>query len=203
MTDILLIRHGENEYTRKGKLAGWTPGVHLNETGKAQAEAMVERLMKTPLKAVYSSPLERAMETARPLAQARKLAIQKCEGIGEVHYGDWTGRSLKVLSRTKLWKVVQRQPSAMEFPGGETIRGVQARALAAIEDIARRHPKDWVALFSHGDVIKLIAAYYLGMPLDTFQRILISTGSISAIRVSPGMPLVMRLNEQPMVTGRK
>ncbi|MEK7785772.1 MAG: histidine phosphatase family protein, partial [Chloroflexota bacterium] len=116
MTDILLIRHGENEYTRKGKLAGWTPGVHLNETGKAQAEALAERLAQAPIKAIYSSPLERALETAGPLAQARKLPVQKCEGIGEVRYGEWTGRSLKVLARTKLWKVVQRQPSAMEFP---------------------------------------------------------------------------------------
>ncbi len=203
MTDILLIRHGENEYTRKGKLAGWMPGVHLNETGQAQAQALAERLMKAPLKAIYSSPLERALETARPLAQARNLPIQKCEGIGEVRYGEWTGRSLKVLARTKLWKVVQRQPSAMEFPGGETIRAVQARAVEAVEGIVKRHPKALVALFSHGDVIKLIAAYYLGMPLDTFQRVVISTGSITVIRVSPGMPMVMRMNEQAVVAGKK
>ena len=203
MTDILLIRHGENEYTRKGKLAGWTPGVHLNETGQAQAQALAERLMEAPLKAIYSSPLERALETAGPLAQARKLPVQKCEGIGEVRYGEWTGRSLKVLARTKLWKVVQRQPSAMEFPGGETLRAVQARALEAIEGIARKHPKDLVALFSHGDVIKLVVAYYLGMPVDMFQRILINTGSITAIRVPPGMPFVLRVNEQPAVVGKK
>lgn len=203
MTDILLIRHGENEYTQKGKLAGWTPGVHLNETGQAQARALAERLMEAPLKAIYSSPLERALETAGPLAQARKLPVQKCEGIGEVRYGEWTGRSLKVLTRTKLWKVVQRQPSAMEFPGGETLRAVQARALEAIEGIARKHPKDLVALFSHGDVIKLVVAYYLGMPLDMFQRILINTGSITAIRVPPGMPFVLRVNEQPAVAGKK
>jgi probable phosphoglycerate mutase len=202
MTDILLIRHGENEYTRKGKLAGWTPGVHLNETGRAQAEALAERLAQAPIKAIYSSPLERALETAGPLAQARKLPVQKCEGIGEVRYGEWTGRSLKVLARTKLWKVVQRQPSAMEFPGGETIRAVQARAVEAVEEIVKRHPKDAVALFSHGDVIKLIVAYYLGMPLDTFQRVAIGTGSLTVIRVSPGMPMVMRMNEQP-VAGKK
>jgi probable phosphoglycerate mutase len=202
MTDILLIRHGENEYTRKGKLAGWTPGVHLNETGKAQAEALAERLAQAPIKAIYSSPLERALETAGPLARARKLPVQKCEGIGEVRYGEWTGRSLKVLARTKLWKVVQRQPSAMEFPGGETIRAVQARAVEAVEGIVKRHPKDPVALFSHGDVIKLIVAYYLGMPLDTFQRVAIGTGSLTVIRVSPGMPMVLRMNEQP-AAGKK
>ncbi len=203
MTDILLIRHGENEYTRKGKLAGWTPGVHLNETGQAQAEALAERLAKAPIKAIYSSPLERAMETARPLAKIGQMPIQKCDGIGEVRYGDWTGKSLKVLARTKLWKVVQRLPSAMEFPGGETLRTVQGRALAAIEDIARKHPKDLVALFSHGDVIKLTVAYYLGMPLDTFQRLMINTGSITTIRVPPGMPMVLRVNEQPVVAGKK
>ncbi|MBI3244191.1 MAG: MSMEG_4193 family putative phosphomutase [Chloroflexi bacterium] len=204
MTDILLIRHGENEYTRKGKLAGWTPGVHLNETGRAQAEALAERLAKAPIKAIYSSPLERALETARPLAKSLKLSIQKYEGIGEVRYGDWTGKSLKMLARTKLWKVVQRLPSAMAFPNGETLREVQGRAMAALEGIARKHPKDLVALFSHGDVIKLAVAYYLGMPLDTFQRIMISTGSITAIRVPPGgAPMILRVNEQPTIAGKK
>lgn len=199
MTDILLIRHGENEYTRKGRLAGWTPSVHLNEKGQAQAKALAERLASVPIKAIYSSPLERAMETAKPLAEAKRLSIQKMEGVGEVRYGEWTGKSLKALSRTKLWRVVQRHPAAMEFPRGETLRAVQARAVDTMEAIVRKHPKHLVAVFSHGDVIKLILAHYLGTPLDMFQRIVINTGSISYIRLISGMPMVLKMNEQPAV----
>src|SRR3990172_889836 len=128
MTQLLLIRHGENEYTRTGRLAGWTKGVHLNEAGQKQAQALAERLSKAPLTGIYSSPLERALETATPLAKAKGLKVKICEGLGEVRYGEWTGKSLKRLAHTKLWRVVQQQPSAMEFPEGETLRAVQARA---------------------------------------------------------------------------
>lgn len=203
MTDVLLIRHGENEYTRKGKLAGWTPGVHLNEKGQAQAQAIADHLAKAPLKAIYSSPLERALETAAPLAKAKKIRIQKLEGVGEVRYGDWTGKSLKVLSRSKLWGTVQRFPAVMTFPNGETFRAVQARAVNAVETAAREHPKNLIAIFSHGDVIKLLLAHYLGTPIDLFQRIVINTGSISIIRLMGGMPMVVRFNEQPVISEAK
>jgi probable phosphoglycerate mutase len=195
MTDILLIRHGENDYTKKGKLAGWTPGVHLNETGQAQARALAERLAKAPLAAIYSSPLERTLETAAPLAQMKKLRVRLRPGLGEVRYGEWTGKSLKVLVRTKLWQTVQRHPATMTFPGGETFRSVQARAVNEIERIAGDHPKDAVAVVSHGDVIKLILAHYLGMPIDLFQRLMITTASISALRLFRGAPVVLRINE--------
>lgn len=195
MAIILLVRHGENEYTQKGKLAGWTPGVRLNDTGKAQSAALAERLAPAPIKAIYSSPLARALETAAPLARLKALPIHKVEGVGEVRYGDWTGRSLKSLARTRLWTVVQRHPSAMEFPGGETFRAVQARAVEAVDHIATAHPKDMVAVFSHGDVIKLILAFYLGTPLDLFQRIAIGTCSTSVIHLSRGTPMVLKMNE--------
>jgi probable phosphoglycerate mutase len=197
MTQLLLIRHGENEYTRTGRLAGWTKGVHLNEAGQKQAQALVERLSKAPLTGIYSSPLERALETATPLAKAKGLKVQICEGLGEVRYGEWTGKSLKRLAHTKLWRVVQQQPSAMEFPEGETLRAVQARAVEAVEEIARAHAKDkrLVVAVSHGDVIKLIVAYYLGMPIDLFQRIVISTASVTALRLGPGHPTLVKLNE--------
>ena len=197
MADLLLIRHGENEYTRTGKLAGWTPEVHLNEKGQAQARAVAERLAGAPIKAIYSSPLERALETAQPLAKTRQLRVQKLEGLGEVRYGDWTGRSLKALARTKLWTTVQRYPAAMEFPDGETFRAVQARAVEAVETLARKHFKQMIAVVSHGDVIKLILAHYLGAPIDLFQRILINTGSISHLRLTSGAPVIVKMNEQP------
>lgn len=197
MTLLLLIRHGENEYTRTGKLAGWTKGVHLNEAGQKQAQALAERLGKAKLAAIYSSPLERAQETARPLAKAKDLPVQISDGLGEVRYGQWQGKSLKVLARTKLWKVVQHHPATMEFPQGETLRAVQARAVDAVEQIVRRHPKAMVAAFSHGDVIKLLVAHYLGVPLDLFQRIAINTASVTAFRLGQGHPTLVKLNETP------
>ncbi|MGH2521786.1 MAG: MSMEG_4193 family putative phosphomutase [Anaerolineales bacterium] len=195
MTLLLLIRHGENEYTRTGKLAGWTPAVHLNEAGQKQAQAMAERLRPAPIAAIYASPLERAIQTAEPLARAKGLKVEICEGLGEVRYGRWTGRSLKMVRRTRLWGVVQRQPSMMEFPEGETLRAVQARAVDAVEQIVRKHPKKMVAAFSHGDVIKLVVAHYLGMPLDLFQRIVISTGSITLLSLGHGQPTLVKLND--------
>jgi probable phosphoglycerate mutase len=197
MPILLLIRHGENEYTRTGKLAGWLPHVHLNEHGQKQAEALARRLGKAPLIALYSSPLERARETAAPLAKAKGLRVKIVDDLGEVRYGAWTGHSLKQLARTKLWRVVQQQPSQMEFPGGETLRAVQARAVEAVERIARDHARarGLVACVSHGDVIKLIAAHYLGVPLDLFQRLVVSTASITTLRLGPGQPALVKLND--------
>ncbi len=203
MSQLLLIRHGENDYTRKGKLAGWTPGVHLNDVGQAQAQALAEKLAHAPIKAIYSSPLERAIETALPLAKAKGLTIHKRSDVGEVRYGEWTGKSLKALARTKLWQVVQKQPSAMQFPDGETLRDVQSRAVNEIEKIVAAHPKDMVAIFSHGDIIKLVLAHYLGMPLDMFQRLAVNTASVSVVQRQGSMPLVMKVNDQVMVKKEK
>jgi probable phosphoglycerate mutase len=169
--------------------------VHLNEAGQKQAQAIADRLSKAPLSAVYASPLERARETAAPLAKARGLTVQICPELGEVRYGLWTGKSLKRLARTKLWRVVQHRPAAMQFPEGETFRAVQARVVDALEQIAGAHPKGMVAAFSHGDVIKLAVAHYLGMPIDLFQRIAVNTGSITALRLGPGHPTLVKLND--------
>jgi probable phosphomutase (TIGR03848 family) len=200
MATLLLIRHGENEYTRTGKLAGWTKGVSLNDAGRQQAESLAERLKGAPIKHVYSSPLERARETAAPLARALRLPVKVHPGLGEIRYGRWTGRSLKVLARTKLWRVVQMAPSAMQFPGGESMRAAQLRIVDALDEIARAHPKDVTAVVFHSDPIKLAVAYYLGMPLDLFQRIMISTASVTVVRVGQGPPSLVKLNDTgPMV----
>lgn len=195
MTTLLLIRHGENAFTKTGRLAGWTPGVQLNETGRRQAEQVAEKLKGAPIAALYASPLERTMETAEPLARALSLAIQPCEGLGEVRYGRWQGQSLKRLSRQKLWRVVQQHPSAMVFPEGETLRAVQARAVDAVEAIVRAHPKAMVAAVSHADVIKLVVAHYLGLPLDLFQRLHIGTASVTTLQLGSGAPGLLRLND--------
>jgi probable phosphomutase (TIGR03848 family) len=195
MTSLYLIRHGDNDYVGK-KLAGWTPGVHLNDKGRQQAEALAERLAPVRFKAIYSSPLERTLESARPLARAQDLRIQKREDLGEVHYGEWTGKSLRALSRTKLWRVVQFNPSNMRFPQGEALRETQVRATGALDEICHAHPKGAVAIFSHGDVIRLCVAHFMGLGFDLFQRIQINPASVSVIQVGAGYPpRVARLND--------
>ncbi len=203
MTHLLLIRHGENEYTRTGKLAGWTKGVTLNEAGRQQAAALAARLKDAGIRHLYSSPLERARETAAPVAAALGLKVEIRPGLGEVQYGRWTGRSLKVLARTRLWRVVQQLPSAMVFPEGESMRAAQLRIVDALDAIARDHPKAMVAVFSHSDPIKMAVAYYLGMPLDLFQRLVISTASVTELRLGQGQPSLVKLNDTGHLMARR
>lgn len=194
MTTLILIRHGNTDWADK-KLAGWLPDVHLTEQGKKQAAELVERLAPLKIDAIYSSPLERALETAQPLAKARGLRIHRVAELGEVKYGDWQGQSLKVLSNKKEWKIVQAAPSAFQFPNGESFREMQSRAVGAIEKIIADHPKDTIAAFSHGDVIRVIVAYYSGIALDNFQRIAISPASINVIDLGPFGARLHRLND--------
>lgn len=196
MTTILLIRHAVNEWVRTGKLAGWTPGVHLNEDGQAQAKALGERLASKPLKAIYASPLERTMETAQAVADHHAaLNIQIAEGIGEVDFGKWQGEKISVLARRKMWHVIQYTPTRAYFPGGESMRAAQARAVDTVEALAARHGGQMIAVVSHSDIIKMVVAYYLGMSLDLFQRIVISPASLSVVRLGYGRPFVALVND--------
>jgi len=195
---ILLIRHGENEYTRKHKLAGRLPGVHLNEHGQKQAQALADALKDVPLTAIYASPLERAMETAAPIAKATGLTIQKEKGLLETNVGDWQGRSLKRLYLHKHWKVVQRAPSRAHFPGGETFHDCQNRVVKAIDDsLAKHKAKDIIAFVFHADPIKVAVAHYIGLPLDQFQRLGCDTGSVTAIYLGEMGASLMKLNQRP------
>ena len=196
MTTLLLIRHGENSMVGK-RLAGRLPKVHLNNNGKKQAQMLAEVLCKAPIKAIYSSPLERAVETAEPLAQALNLPIQMAPGLIELAYGDWEGKTLKQLGKRKLWKVVQNTPSEMRFPNGESFVEVQTRAVAEIERIVAAHDeKDMVACFSHGDIIRLLMAHFLAVPLDEFQRVASNTASISVVHIGKkGKPHVAHMNQ--------
>ncbi len=194
MTTLILIRHGHTDWADK-KLAGWLPDVHLNDRGKKQAEELPQRLAAIDIAAIYSSPLERTLETAQPLAKARGLRIHRIPDLGEVKFGEWQGQTLKVLSNKKEWKIVQSAPSAFQFPGGESFRETQSRAVGAIEKIIANHAKDTIVAFSHGDVIKLIVAYYSGIALDNFQRIAISPASISVIELGPFGARLGRLND--------
>ncbi len=195
MTLLLLIRHGLTNATGV-RLGGWTPGIHLSEPGSRQAEALPERLHAVPLAAIYSSPLERCLETAAPLAAARSTEITVREDLGEVRYGSWTNRPLKQLARTKLWRRVQLVPSGVRFPGGESLLEVQARAVRELEDIAGRHARTTVAVFSHADVIKLLVAFHAGIAMDLFQRLVIDPASISAVSVGEGIPRILLVNDR-------
>jgi probable phosphoglycerate mutase len=179
------------------RLAGRIPGVHLNEHGQKQAQQLANALCKAPIKAIYSSPLERAVETAEPLAKMLDLPINIAPGIIELGYGEWEGKTLKQLSRLKLWKVVQNKPSEMRFPNGESFIEVQDRAVAEVERIVAAHDeKDMVACFSHGDIIRLLMAHFLAVPLDEFQRIASNTASISVVFVpKKGRPYVQHGNQ--------
>ena len=197
VTRILLIRHGDNDSTAQGKLAGWTAGVHLNERGREQASTLTKHLVSVPIKAIYSSPLLRTLETARPLAKAKNIPIGRCSGVAEVRYGSWQGQKLRDLRRRKLWDTVQHRPSAVTFPMGESISHAQARAVDAIDTICSQHPRDVIAIFSHSDVIKMILAHYLGLHLDLYQRIAIRTASISDLLLTSRAPMLLGANYIP------
>ena len=190
---LLLLRHAVTEHTG-AVLSGWTPGLHLSEEGRRQADGLAGRLGPVPLDAVYASPLERCQETAAAVAEAKGLKLQTLEGVIEVGYGDWTGRTLKELAREPLWKVVQATPSAARFPEGESLFEMQARAVQAVERLREAHPKQTVAVCSHADVIKALTCHYLGMHLDLFQRVVVSPASVTAFAFGP-VPYLVRLND--------
>ena len=196
MTQFLLIRHAVNTFVKTHKLAGWTPGVHLSEEGQAQAEALGKRLAAVPIHQLYASPLERTMETAEAICRHHeRLEIKQHPAIGEVRYGDWEGKSIAELSRRKMWGVVQEYPSRASFPNGETMRGVQVRVVDAIEELAQKHPAQTVAIVFHADLIKMTLAHYLGMHLDSFQRIVISPASISTLVLGHSRPYIGSMND--------
>jgi len=195
MTILLLIRHGENDWVGTHRLAGRTPGVHLNDRGRQQAQEVAERLKEQPITAVYSSPMERCMETAQPLAAALGLDVIPLDGVIEADFGEWQGANLKDLAKQPEWELVQHYPSGFRFPGGETLREVQSRMVGALAQIVQDHPKQVVAVFGHSDVIKTAVAHFLGTPLDLFQRIMIDTASVSVIGFHRAGPWIMRIND--------
>lgn len=195
MPVVLLIRHGENEYVKEGRLAGRLPGIHLNDKGLTQAKMIADKLSNLRIKAIYSSPLERALETASPLAQALGLPIIPQDGLLETDYGEWQGKTLKSLRRRKLWRTVQNAPYLMRFPSGESFAECQLRICQAIESIYNRHkPKDIIACFFHSDPIKLAIAYYIGLPLDNFQRLAVSPASITTLHISDNSSRLINMN---------
>lgn len=196
MTAIYLVRHGENDLVGK-RLAGLLPGVHLNARGHEQAQALAEELAQLQLSAVYASPLERAAETAAPIATRHGLRVITRQGLLEVDIGSWQGKTLKSLQKRKLWRDVQLAPSRIRFPEGETFVEAQTRVVREIEELRAKHSgvKDAIVCVAHADVIKLAIAYYIGLPLDLFQRLAVAPASISVLVFHASTVKLVRLND--------
>jgi probable phosphomutase (TIGR03848 family) len=199
VTTVLLVRHGLTATTGQ-VLTGWTPGIGLDERGRAQAKALAERIAPVPLAAVVTSPLDRCQQTAEAITATRGggLAAMTDDRVGECRYGDWTGKPLKELEKDPLWPVVQAHPSAMRFPGpeGESMLDMQHRAVSAVREWNERLGKDATyVVCSHGDVIKAIVADSLGLHLDQCQRVVADPCSLTVIRYTPLRPFLLRLND--------
>ncbi len=194
MTTLFLIRHGVTAVTGS-RLYGRTPGIHLDERGRRQAAALVERFEGVRLTALYSSPLERCVETMEPLAVAQRLEIRTADALIEMDAGDWTGRTLRSLRRLKLWETVQRNPSRFSFPGGESFVDAEARVLDEIERIASRHPRGRVAVGTHGDLVRVLISHYTGAHLDQFQRVMAEPASVSVVHLGEGVPRILLVND--------
>jgi probable phosphoglycerate mutase len=191
---VLLVRHGQTPTTGT-TLPGRAPGLHLADTGRAQADAAAARI--APLKnvaAVYASPLERTRETAAPIATALGLKVQRERGLLECDFGDWTGAKLSALRKLPEWDTVQRYPSGFRFPGGESFAEMQTRMVSTLQRLVAAHPGQTVVAVSHADPIKAAVAHALGTHLDLFQRIVISPCSVSAIWFGAGGPAVLATN---------
>jgi probable phosphomutase (TIGR03848 family) len=201
MTTVLLIRHGRTSANTTGLLAGRASGITLDAAGVQQAADLAARLSGVQLRAVVTSPLRRCRQTAQAViaTQSDSCVLTVEQGLVECGYGEWTGRSLRELSKDKLWGAIQQQPSAVRFPGGESMSEMSTRAIAAVRDWNARmeaeHGPDavWAAV-SHGDLIKAILADALGMHLDSFQRIVVDPASISIVRYTAARPYVITAN---------
>ena len=186
MAIFLLVRHGQNDMVGK-KLAGRLPDVHLNENGKAQARRLAAELAGLPIKSVIASPLERAQETAAPIASVHGLPVELLPDLLEIDYGAWQGKSLKQLRRRKLWKDVQNHPGEVRFPEGESFVEAQTRVAESLLALSNQYDKkDLVVCVAHCDVIRLAIAYFLGMTLDNFQRLRIDPASVSVLLINDG-----------------
>jgi probable phosphomutase (TIGR03848 family) len=197
VTTVLLVRHGLTALTGP-ILSGWTPGLHLDDRGRAQVASVGERMRAIPVAAVVTSPLERCRETADAVLAGREPAppLHVDERVGEVHYGSWTGRPFKELTKDPLWRIVQGNPSAAVFPDGEGLAAMAARAAEAVRDWNARLGQDATyALVSHADVIKSLIADALGLHLDGYQRIVVDPASLTVIQYTALRTFVIRVND--------
>lgn len=195
VTTFLLIRHALCDPVGRS-IAGRQPGIHLNDTGRGQASRLAERLEGLSLEAIYSSPLERAQETAEPIGRAKGLPVQTVEAWNEIDFGEWTGRALHDLEPLPEWKRFNSSRSSCTIPGGENMADVLGRVLRDLDRLRCLHPAQGscVAVVSHGDVLRTLVAHVLGIPLDFFQRLEISPASVTSLEISGQVPRVLLLN---------
>ncbi len=203
-TLVLFVRHGQTPTTGK-VLPGRAAGLHLAERGQRQAEQVAERIAalqteKRRVAAVYASPLERAQETAAPIAKALGLRVRRNQGLLEADFGDWTGAELKKLYKKPEWRTVQRNPSGFRFPAGESFTEMQTRIVSAVDRLRAAHPGDTIVAVSHADPIKAAVAHAMGTHLDLFQRIVVSPCSVSAVLYSVDGPIVLAVNSTGELT---
>lgn len=194
MTTLFLIRHGLTALTGT-RLYGQTEGVELDDRGRAQAEALVARFGSVRLAAIYSSPLDRCVQTVEPLAHAKRTEVRPSQALIEMDAGRWTNRTLASLRKHRDWKTVQRAPSQFRFPGGESFTEAHERIVGEVQRIAARHPRGNVAVATHGDLVRILVAHYGGAHLDHFQRTSIDTGSVSVVHLDGGTPRVLLVND--------
>ncbi len=194
-TTFFLVRHGTTATTGR-VLPGRAPDLHLAPRGRDQADRVAQRLAEVRPRphALYVSPLERARETAQPIARALGLRATVERGLHECDFGTWTGQRLATLRTRAAWRQVQSSPSTFRFPDGESFAELQARVWATLERLAARHRGESVALVSHADPIKAAVTYAQGVPLDLFQRTVISPCSVSALALGPHGPIVLCVN---------
>lgn len=193
MATFLLIRHAHHDYMRK-ELVGWMPGIHISEKGQAQAERLADRLSGRHIDAIFSSPLERTMETAEPIARRMRLSIEVSERFGEVRPGEWTGRDFDTLDKDPRWHAYNRFRSGTRPPGGELMAETQTRFVAEMERLHAERRNAVIAVVSHGDPIKSAVAYYAGIALDLFLRLEIAPASVSTIELHEWGPRILGVN---------
>ncbi len=193
-TRLVLVRHAVTAHTGP-ILSGRMPGIDLSEKGIGQADAAAQRLAKLPVRAVYASPIERTTQTAQRIAEPHALTVEALPGVIEADYGDWTGGKIADLAKTEEWKVVQVAPSRARFPNGETIREMQARTVAALDDVVARHPHETVVVVSHADPIKSAIAHYTGVHLDLFQRVHVSPASATVFEFHQFGVMLVKCND--------
>jgi probable phosphomutase (TIGR03848 family) len=198
-TTFLLIRHGDNDYVGRA-FAGRMPGVHLNDAGRAQAVALADRLQHAGIRAIYSSPLDRATETVAPLADRLHLPVTVRERLIEIGTGDWTGAVFAELDSDPLWRRFNQFRSSTHAPGGELMTEVQTRMTLEMEELRRHHAGETIALVSHADVIRFTVAHYAGIPVDLAHRLDIRPASVSIVALDQQGATIVRLNDDGAIT---
>ena len=201
MTIVLLVRHGQNDYIGK-RLAGRLPGVHLNDEGLKQAQTVAQTLKELPIKSIYSSPLERAIETARPLADIKSLPVIINHALLEVDFGHWTGMTQQEMESQSMWHTVQTNPIDMRFPGGESFSEAQERITKGLFEIISLYDKNEIIVcFSHSDAIKLAITSALSVSINSFQKLIINPASISILNFTANRNYLVCTNWQPSLAG--